>query len=77
MDASFPVATLKWPELPRGPNYPALPYHLDLTEIDTGACDHGYPSDALFEFGGGGGGGKLDRTLLVKAHMHAALHGLP
>ena len=26
MDASFPVATLKWPELPRGPNYPALPY---------------------------------------------------
>ena len=25
-------------------------YHLDLTEMDTGGCDHGYPSDALFEF---------------------------
>ena len=25
-------------------------YNLELTELDTGTCDHGYPSDALFQF---------------------------
>ena len=25
-------------------------YNLELTELDTGTCDQGYPSDALFQF---------------------------
>ena len=25
-------------------------YNLQLTKLDTGACDHGYPSDAIFQF---------------------------
>ena len=25
-------------------------YNLELTELDTGTCDHAYPSDALFQF---------------------------
>ena len=25
-------------------------YNLELTELDTGTCDHGYPGDALFQF---------------------------
>ena len=25
-------------------------YNLELTELNTGTCDHGYPSDALFQF---------------------------
>ena len=25
-------------------------YNLELTELDTGTCDYGYPSDALFQF---------------------------
>ena len=25
-------------------------YNLELTELDTGTCDHGYPSEALFQF---------------------------
>ena len=25
-------------------------YNLELTEVNTGTCDHGYPSDALFQF---------------------------
>ena len=25
-------------------------YNLELTELDTGTCDHGYPSDAFFQF---------------------------
>ena len=38
MDASFPVATLKWPELPRGPNYHVAritpPYLIEFQEED-------------------------------------------
>ena len=51
----LPAAQLAVDRINQDPTILPGPYI--ITEMDTGACDHGYPSDALFEFGGGGGGG--------------------
>ena len=46
---SFQLHSWQWRESTRTPTI--LPgYNLELTELDTGTCDQGYPSDALFQF---------------------------
>ena len=45
----LPAAQLAVDRINQGPTI--LPgYNLELTELDTGSCDRGYPSEALFQF---------------------------